>query len=53
MLVLAIISTIILAVYILLFFGVSLKEKDYSISGLILQLLLAFVIVTIWVLYAK
>ena len=52
MLVLAIISTIILAVYILLYFVASVRDGD-AIIYLIIQSLLAFVIVTIWVLYAK
>ena len=52
MLVLAIISTVILAVFILLFFGAMVEDGD-AIIYLIIQSLLAFVIVTIWVLYAK
>lgn len=53
MLALAIISTVILAAIIIMFFIAGSIEQDNSIAGLIMQLLLGFVIAAIWILYAR
>ena len=53
MLALAIISTVILSFIILSYFGTNVVDGDYSIFGFTIVSLLAFVIVTIWVLYAR
>ena len=53
MLALAIIATIILAILILAFFGTIVVNSDREFMGFTLMTLLGFVIVTIWVLYAR
>lgn len=53
MLVLALISTLILSLFIIMFFIVGYKDKKADIAGLFLQLLIGFVIAAIWILYAR
>ena len=53
MLALAIISTIILSIVILASFGETIVDNDEMFLGLFLAILLGFVIMTIWILYAR
>ena len=53
MLALAIIATVILSIMILAFFGEIVTDADDVVLGFTLITLLGFVIVTIWVLYAR
>ena len=54
MLALAIIATVILSIIILAFFGAIITyDDDGAILGFALMILLSFVIVTIWILYAR
>lgn len=53
MLALAIISTVILSLLILAFFGTLIVDGEGIVLGFVLMNLLAFVIVAIWFLYAR
>lgn len=53
MLALAIISTVVLGILLLIFCGVSLTDEDNFKVGIFCILALAFVIVSIWILYAR
>lgn len=53
MLALAIISTVILAILISVLFGATVLDSDDVFVEFTLVILLSFVIVTIWVLYAR
>ena len=53
MLALSIISTVILGVLILVFFGICPKNIKSFIIALILNLLLGSVIIAIWILYMR
>lgn len=53
MLALAIISTFILGILILLFFGANVVDGDGAVLAFATMTLLGFVIMTIWVLYAR
>lgn len=53
MLALAIISTVILAILIPVLFGATVLDSDDVFVEFTLVILLSFVIVTIWVLYAR
>ena len=53
MLALAIISTVILVLLIMVLFGAVVTDYDGFIPFLIILFLLGFVIMTIWILYAR
>ena len=53
MLVISIISTIILSIFILAIFGATVIDGDGLVLGFILAILIGFVIMTIWILYAR
>lgn len=53
MLALAIISTVMLAILILGFFGTIVVDGDNLFLGFTLMIMLGFVITTIWILYAR
>ena len=53
MLALAIISTVILSIFILLIFGASITDYDDIPICFVIITLLSFVIICIWILYAR